>query len=269
MEDIKEHYKYMPRPHAEEDMEIQREAAEEETAVEVVTVETEPAETYDSTEETATHAVEKEETLIPGFDMWFLKGVYNIVSPLLVPTFATMLIFFFSMLAIVAPNAVLPYSLTVFGVTGFLPFIAFFILRRIGSISSFQMFDRGERILPYIIMIMALGAITIFFVAKGANTWIWTIYCGATATAIVNFVLNFKFRICNHCSAAAGLLAALIVIQTYGLPQEPLYWWAIGILLFGGIGGSLAIYIGKHSVWEVLAGYATGFLGVILFSLIS
>lgn len=201
-------------------------------------------------------------------DASLLNVLANVVSPLLVPTFATLAIFWFSILSIVAPGAVLPYALTVAGATGVVPLLSLFVLKRIGSISSYYMYERNERIVPYIVMTLALGAMTVFYVVKGATPWIWTIYCGATAACLLNFCINFRLRVSTRCSAAAALLAALIVINTYGLPQVPLFWWAIGVIFFAGLAGTAAVFGGRHSIWEVIAGYATGFLPVILFSLI-
>lgn len=194
--------------------------------------------------------------------------IYNFLSPLIIPTIATLFIFLLSLLAVVAPLASLPYSLTVFGATCLLPGIAFIILLKTGFIHSYQLTDRSDRVIPYVIEFLVFGAMAIFFIFKGASPWIWTIFCGGSAIAMINMLINFRMRISNHCSAMAALLAVLIVIQTYGVPPFPLFWWLVGTALFCGIIGSLAIIRGKHSLWEVLAGYATGFLSIILFSLI-
>lgn len=197
-----------------------------------------------------------------------LKILYGIVSPVLVPTYASLFIFLLSVLVLVVPEATAPYTLTVFGATCIVPLIAIYVLMKVGALTSFEMYDPRERTVPYVIEFLALGGTTLFFLFKGANPWIWTIFCGATAVALVNFLINFRMRISNHCSAMAALVATLIVINQNGIPQVPLFWWMVGALAFCGFAGSMAIWYGRHSIWEVLAGYATGFLGVILFSLI-
>ena len=278
MENNPDHYRFMPH-FGDEDKEkldsrnegISEEAEAKETAE--MSELSDPSEFFESTEhsedsEISENSEEAKESDSSAIDMGSLKALYTFTSPFLAPTYATLLIFWFSILAIIAPRAVLPYALTIFGATGMLPLITLFILRRIGAIESFQLYSQRERIIPYIVEILALGAVTIFYVAKGATPWIWTIFCGATAVALINFFINFKFRISNHCSAMAALLAAILVVQIYGVPPQPLYWWAIGVVFFAGFAGSMAIFVGRHTVWEVITGYATGFLGVILFSLI-
>lgn len=205
---------------------------------------------------------------LPDIDWGALDILNNVTSPFLVPTYFTLAIFWFSILAVVAPGAILPYALTVFGATGIVPFLSLFILRRMGLVESFRLFKRRERVVPYVVEILALGGITLFYAVKGAAPWIWTIYCGATAATLLNFLVNFRFRISCHCTAMGALLAALIVIQNYGLPQVPLLWWIVGVVAFAGLSGTMAIIFGRHTLWEVFAGYASGFLGIILFSLI-
>lgn len=284
MENNPDHYKYMPHLPGEEKPEQQPESAEEEIVVveETVTVE-ETAPVDNQRNETKEPSVAKESgapsavlpfendvyTSINADSLPALKVVYNIFSPLLVPTYITLFIFLFSVLALIAPGAAAPYALTVFGASGVVPAIALYVLLKIGAIDSLSMRDKSERMVPYIIEFLVLGGLTLFFIFKGAAPWLWTIFCGGTAVVLLNFFINFRIRISGHCSAMGALIAALIVIQMYGAPQHPLFWWMVGAFFFTGLVGTAAMIVGRHSIWEVLAGYATGFLGIILFSLIN
>ena len=197
-----------------------------------------------------------------------MKLFYRIFSPFMVPTYATLFIFLLSILSIVAPGAATAYTLTVFGATGLVPIILLLIMRKLGMVDSFEIHGQSERQIPYIVQFLVLGAMTLFFLYKGANSWIWTIYLGATAVSLINFVINYRIRVSNHCSAVAALLAVLMVIQRSGMPPHSLFWWVVGALIVTGIVGAAAISIGRHKLIDVIVGYATGFLGIILFSLI-
>lgn len=278
-----DHYRFMPRAKGEENEEDtaprQEEATPERETEETVTliVEETQEEQYDkpgSAPSGATGSVAPAGTSAvsgnaePWMDSIGMRLLYGFFSPLLVPTFVTLIIFLLTILAVVVPGGALPYSLTVFGATCLVPFIAIYILMRVGAVKDFLMLDPRERTIPYIIEFLALGGVALFFVFKGANPWMWSIYCGGAAVTLANFLINFRMRISCHCSAMAAMVAALIVINSYGLPQVSLFWWVVAIVFFAGYVGTVAIYYGRHTLWEVLAGYATGFLGVILFSLI-
>lgn len=283
-----DHYKYMPRPQgAPEETERTDNSAETDAATIVTTPpapEPEPSIQKSTAHEHIFHesgdgaaTTHESEDLM---DDWrptdslaiisrgVLKFFYDFFNPLLIPTYATILIFELSVLAIVAPEAGLPYSLTVFGATCVLPLIAFSVLRMVGAVNSISLEGRKERTFPYLIEILGTGAMTLFFLFKGAPNWLWLIYCGATATVLLNLLINFRIRVSNHCSAVAGLLAVLIVINNDGLPLPMLGWWAIGTVILGGILGTGAVLLGKHSLKDVAIGYATGFLPIILFTLI-
>lgn len=265
-----DHYKYMPHSGDEPEsggettpQELHAEATfadVKERIVEISVVREKPEES-ETREETAVDfpAISKNA---------LVSIIYNILSPLIIPTVATLFIFLLSLLAIMAPGAAVPYTLTVFGATFLLPVLLIFILQKTGIVRSFQLYDRNDRVIPYVLEFLALGAMAIFFIVKGGSPWIWRIFCGGAAISLTNLVVNFRVRISNHCSAIAALLAVIIVIQIYGLPQRSLFWWAVGTTLFCGFIGTLAILKGRHTLWEVLLGYATGFLGIVLFSLI-
>lgn len=197
-----------------------------------------------------------------------VRLLYEVLGPYVVPTVASLFIFLLTILKVALPGAALPYSLTVFGATCIVPAIVMVVLLRVGAVSSFSLYDRKERMVPYLIGFLALGATTLFFVFKGAGAWIWTLFLGGTIIALANFLLNFKIRISNHCSAAAALLAVLLVLNHYALPQVSIFWWTVGALGAIGFNGTVAILYGRHTIWDVLCGYATGFLGVILCALI-
>ncbi|MCH5217427.1 MAG: hypothetical protein J1F07_02555 [Muribaculaceae bacterium] len=197
-----------------------------------------------------------------------LRFLYFLTNPLIVPTYACLLIFMLSILHLVAPGAALPYTLTVFGATAIVPFLTIYVMQKIGVVRSMDLEAPAERTVPYVIDFLALGAMAIFFICKGAYPWIWTIFLGGAATTLANFVINFRIRVSTHCSAAAAFLAVLIIINGNGLPQHSLFWWVIGALALIGVAGTGAVLIGKHKLADIFIGYATGFLGVILFSLI-
>lgn len=272
-----DHYRYMPRPKGETPEAAESEAAEEvlvtETVVEEIVIrETEPTE-EPKTEETSLNP-EEEEDAFKISPLWktlakgTLKFFYDVLNPYLIPAYATLLIFELSVFSMIAPGAALPYTLTVLGATCVLPVIALVILLRIHSIESLGLDRRGNRLFPYIIEFLALAAMTIFFAVKGAVAWLWLIYCGATTTVLLNMLINFKIKVSNHCSAIAALLAVLIVIRADGLPHHSLGWWALGTVMAAGILGTAAMVLGRHKLQDVIIGYATGFLPIILFSLI-
>ena len=194
-----------------------------------------------------------------------LRFFYDFLNPFLMPTYATLLIFELSILRETAPGASILYTLTVLGISCLIPLVAIFVLRRISAIDSISLERRNERALPYIISFLAMVGLSIFFMVKGAPAWIYFVYWGASATILVNFLINLRWRVSNHCSAIAAMLATLMAINQDGIVHPELGWWAIGTVIIAGIIGTGAIILGNHKLKDVLIGYATGFLPIVLF----
>lgn len=272
-----DHYKYMPRLPEEERLERaeceEREElgndVEQETVFEVVeevpAAEESPVR---AREEVSSDPEPKDFSTEVLFGRGLLKFFYDFFNPLLVPAYLTILIFELSILSLVAPAATLSFTLTVFCATCVFPLLTVFVLRRVGSVSGFSLPDRSDRLFPYIIELLALTGITLFFAYKGAPTWVWMVYCGAAVSVLFNFLLNFRWRVSNHCTALAAALATLIVINGDSMPHPSLGWWAIGVMALCGINGTGAIILGNHSLKDVLIGYVTGFLPIIILALV-
>lgn len=196
------------------------------------------------------------------------KFVYDVFNPFLIPAYATLLLFELSVLALTAPGATLAYTLTVFGATCVLPLVVLLFLRRVGVISSLSMPDRASRTLPYAVALLTIGAVTVLFVYRGAPAWIWTIYLGGCVTVLLNLLANYRVKVCNHASGAAALLAMFVVLQMKGMPVHPLGWWVIATVIVCGVVGASAMLVGRHRLIDVMVGYITGFLPIVLISLI-
>lgn len=281
-----EHYKYMPHTPGEEPLEPQvpeGERREDGAAEEVVIVEEIEVVEAALPESDAPAPVDGEEDERPidrasnksvaaGFLMLMSKALmqflYDIFNPFLLPAYCTLLIFELSILAMTSPGAAVAFTLTALGATCLFPLIVIALLRGLGVIDSISLSSRRQRIFPYILMFIGMGAFTIFISVKAAPQWMLDVYLGATTMVLVNFIVNFFLKVCNHCSGLAGILAMLFVIHKSGLPHFSLDWWIIGTVLLAGVIGAIAILTGRHKLSEVFVGYATGFLPVILFSLL-
>lgn len=196
------------------------------------------------------------------------KFFYDIFNPFLIPAYVTLLLFELSVLKLTNPMAALSYTLTVLGATCVVPVVVLVFLRKMGVISSLGMTDRNERTLPYIVSLLTLAAMTVLMVFRQAPAWVWTVYVGGCATILINLFVNYRIKVCNHASGIAAVLAMFVALQLHGLPVVQLGWWVIATVLLCGLIGTAAMVVGRHCLLDVLIGYATGFLPIVLFSLI-
>lgn len=188
----------------------------------------------------------------------------NVISwvfvPMLVSVYATILMFNLSSLAAVSSGIKLTFTLVVFGIDVAVPLACVYVLKGMGVVSDPGLNQRGERTIPYIIMILCYAGTAWFFWIKNAPMWVNMFYLGAAVAALINFVINFKWKISAHSTALAGVVALLLTIATPALPATEV--WLVISILIAGLVGTARIYLQRHTLAQVLAGYAVGFTTV-------
>lgn len=196
----------------------------------------------------------------------FLSWVF---VPMLIPVYGTLMILNLSMMSFVpfASKVVFTAAVALFNVV--IPMLLVFVLKRFGIVQDIGLNNRSERPIPYIIMILCFAGTAFFFHLKGAPLWMTLFYAGGAVAALVNLIVNFWWKISAHAAAMAGLVALLMIINRDGLPHASIAGWLIATVIVTGLLGSARVWLGRHTVGQVMAGYAVGFLSVYLLGLIA
>ncbi len=186
-----------------------------------------------------------------------------VLVPLLMPFYATLFLFSLSPLHAAAPSAKIVVSLIIFAINVALPMILVYLLKLFGLVQDVGLNNRRERLIPYIITILAFAGSGWFMAVKGAPMWIVMFYLGGALAGLINFIINFRWKISAHAAAVAGVIAMLVRLRLEwdGSSNEILVWTLIWILL-AGLLGSARVWLGRHTVWQVIAGYGVGFISV-------
>ena len=81
-------------------------------------------------------------------------------------------------------------------------------------------------------------------------------------------IVNRWWKISAHAAALGGIVALLfrIVASHYALFNMNV--WLSGAIIVTGMVMTARVYLGRHTLWQVLAGCANGFLCVYLLSML-
>lgn len=188
--------------------------------------------------------------------------------PLLMPLYGLLLAFNLSILTFMPISAKWTYALITVGITVILPMLLIFMLKKAGVVHDIGLNGRKERFLPYLISILSMGGLGWFMWTKGAPMWLVMFYGGGAVAGAVNTIVNFRWKISAHAAGIAGVVALLIRIISTGFPLPSIQGWLIASIVVSGLLGSARIWQGRHTMWQVLAGYVVGFTSVILMTLI-
>lgn len=201
-----------------------------------------------------------------------LTRMANILSwifvPLMMPVYGILLIFNLSILSLTSTSTKVFFTLTVFGANFVLPMLMVILLKKMGLINDIGLNGRRERLVPYIITMVCLLGTGWFLYFKGAPLWVAMFFAGGALAALINLIVNFRWKISAHAAGIAGIVAMLIQITKEGFPMPGMTIWIAASIIMAGLLGSARVWLGRHTLLQVLAGTAVGFLSVWSLSLL-
>lgn len=191
-----------------------------------------------------------------------------VLVPLLMPLYGLLIAFNYSLLNYMPTATKCVFALIACGFTVAVPMLLIFIMKKLGIVHDLGLNGRKERFIPYLISIFSMGGTAVFMWYKGAPMWLNMFLAAGAVAGAVNMLINFKWKISAHAAGIAGIVALVIRILSMGYHHPATFDLLIITILAAGLLGSARIWQGRHTMWQVLAGYAVGFTSVILMTLI-
>lgn len=129
-----------------------------------------------------------------------------------------------------------------------------------GTITSFSMQSRYERIVPFLaITLIYLVTTYLFFIKLPISANLNKLIAIISALVLVSTVVTFFFKISVH-SLALGGLAGIILPLNKAIENGALLWPTAWLFVIAGLVMSSRLYLNAHSPREVYIGAVTGFL---------
>lgn len=191
-----------------------------------------------------------------------------VFSPLLVPTYGIMAAIWLSVLALVPSSAKWGVVIVTWLVTCLLPMLSIFALVRLGKVSDPGLNNRKERTIPYVVTAVCYLVCAIYLYKAHGPAWLWGFPTGGALAVAICLPVNFKWKISAHMTGMGGLVAVFFVMAMRGVAVYNLNWCITAAVIAAGLVGTSRVYLGRHTVMQVLAGTVVGFLCVFFVSLI-
>lgn len=234
----------------------------EETEIRIAVIEPESCDANEAEHEPLHEESDMEREPDPGF----LTGVSNILSwvlvPMFMPVYGIMLSFGLTILAYTGFGVRIAFTAIAAAFNVVVPAIVIILLKRFGMIEDIGLNNRKERLIPFIVSTLAMAGTGLFMHFKGAPEWLMMFFFGGAAAGLIEAVVNRWWKISVHAAGIAGIVALLIhiMLSQYHAPAT-LNWLLIAVGC-AGLLGSARIWLGRHTLMQVLAGYAVGFCSV-------
>ncbi len=193
------------------------------------------------------------------------KIISNIFQPLLIPTYSILLLFQAGNYAYFGFSYQLYTVLTIFMLTAIIPLAAILILKKLGIVSSIQLAERKERLIPYIITIICYITAIVFLWRIYMPIYIVAMMLGVLLAVITVSLINLKWKISAHLCAMGSLTAAIMVValRLQINPTILLSW----TFVFSGVVAAARMVLNIHTPMQTLAGFVTGFIYVLTLGL--
>lgn len=197
------------------------------------------------------------------------KIISALFHPLLLTSYLVLLLgTYFPSMLMIAPQSFRVILLFVFCFTFIFPVINLIIFKNFGTISTFTMVSRRERIIPFVAISLIYIVTTFLFCIKlsfsqNFNNLILIV----TLLVVVSTILTFFQKVSVHSLAIWGGIGILLPLNK-ALEQSFLLWpTALAIVAAGAVMSS-RLYLNAHTPRQILigslAGFAIGFFGVII-----
>ena len=94
--------------------------------------------------------------------------------------------------------------------------------------------------------------------------WFTMFMAGASLACLVDFVVSLWWKISAHATGIGGLVALVYQLHVQGLSAFDMFWLLCFTILLAGALGTSRLILKRHTLPQVLAGFACGYVCVTL-----
>jgi hypothetical protein len=203
--------------------------------------------------------------------MW-ARIVSFITHPLLMPTYLFALLSWGlpASLEPIKPELHLKFIFFIFIVTFLLPLLNVGVFKAFGTVRTFEMIERKERLIPFAFITAIYVIVTYLFHSQtgmNLNDNFLKFMIVIDFLVIVATAATFFFKVSVHCISAWGFIGIVVPLNKISEVNTLFYPMIISILL-AGIIMSARLQAGAHTAREVMwggvLGLATGVVGMLI-----
>lgn len=189
-----------------------------------------------------------------------------ILTPLLMPFYGICILFFFSYLYI------LPISFKLFIASGIMffttifPAIIIMWMYKTKKVKSIGLNDRTDRAIPYMLSLIGYGFCIYFLYKARLPIWVLGFFTGCIGAIITALLINTRWKISAHMTGMGGLTGLAFGLASIQMTFPIVLFCSL--ITLTGILGSCRILLERHTLMQVFAGVANGFIWVFGFILL-
>ncbi len=187
------------------------------------------------------------------------QAISILLHPLLMPTWLFGVLIYF-LPASLRPLQAGGFALffIFFGMTVCLPALNLMFFKFTGTIRSFYLIERRDRILPSILITLIYIFLTVMIFNKMYVPVLLKLMMIVTSLSMLVTIATFFFKISAHAVGMSGLAGILLSMAMVASASE-LLMPALAVIVLAGVTMSSRLLLNAHSLYEVGLGGALGF----------
>lgn len=186
--------------------------------------------------------------------------VSAVSSPLIVPTIAVFVSLWQTSLRFAPMLSRLLVLFMTLALTCMIPIISIFILYKLKIIKDPTLNDRSDRFYPYTVSAVCYVGLAIFMGSVHAPWWLTSFIWGGAGLAVVAMTVTQWWKISGHSLVMGGFSAFCYFLSLRGDFISPTDWILYTVLLWSGLVMTSRLILNRHTLSQVLVGFATGFI---------
>lgn len=199
--------------------------------------------------------------------MQIARALSIVFSPFYTPMWILIVLFFCSYLQMLPLQYRLFILFTVFIFTVLIPKLGINIFRMVMQMTHMQISRREHRHMPYLLTICSYTVCLTLISRMNVVMFVRGIVMAAFVSQIICIFINAWWKVSTHMVGMGGLVGALLAFSTL-FYFNPL-WYACGLIILSGAVGTSRMILRQHTLAQVLAGFAIGFVCALIFILLA
>lgn len=185
------------------------------------------------------------------------ETISAILSPVLIPLYAFLTLVYSTFLATLPPAfiAILLGIIAVF--TAIIPATAMIWLHYNGKMQDMDNPRSDERTIPYTISAIGYAACIYVLNRMAFPLWMTSLLIGGAIMIVCMTIINRWWRISAHMAGIGAYIGLIFMLGKLGFVIR--IEWLVAIIIGAGLLGSCRIYLGRHTLGQVLVGAIFGF----------
>ena len=185
------------------------------------------------------------------------QGISYLLHPALMPLYATLVFLWGNTLFQFMPAYLKWYVTGIVMLTALLAPMAFLLLlKATGFIRDYSLKSRADRIVPLLTTSVCYIACTLLLQKVMGSTLLYAFFIGITFIVVAVTIVTYYWKISLHVTGIAGTTAMFYIVTLRGIGD--LAPWTVLFLLLTGILAAARLWLGKHNLWQVAAGFLLG-----------